>query len=125
MKYTVYHAKEEKIRESLRYGWGGPKLYFPHDYDVVAIVEVNRLEDVFHVTNHIDSDWTDNPEVCVTIGDKFRSTSVGDIVSTRKYNDKGKGRRYWICAPFGWHELREGYMSPIRNVIKKNKEDAK
>ena len=73
MKYEVYHSINPT------FFCDGSRKY-PEDYKKVAIVECNDLEDVFRLTNHIDEDWTTNPEIIETFGDRFRSTSVGDVV---------------------------------------------
>lgn len=69
-----------------------------------ATVEAN-LEDVFRLTNHIDRDWTGNPEIQAE-GKEHRSTSVGDIVVT------DTGDKY-ICQPLGWEKLENA--EPVRN----------
>ena len=59
------------------------------DYELVAIVAVrkdNALDEAFHLTNHIDWSWQQNPEILQWWPDRNsdfrgnRSTSVGDIV---------------------------------------------
>ena len=91
MEYTLYHAKNPT------FGMGDrPK--FPDEYDRVAIVETNSLEDVFRLTNHIESDWTGNPEVIVAISMYPRSTSVGDVVVDE--NDM-----IYYCDHTGWKHI--------------------
>lgn len=90
MKFQVYHAVKPTF--------GMTKPNFPTDYKKIAIVETNDLEDVFRITNHIDEDWRKNPEVLETIGDKFRSTSVGDVV----VDEKGEAH---YCDVIGWNKL--------------------
>lgn len=87
MKYVVYHA--------VRSTFGFTIQKFPEEYRPVAIVDCDNLEDVFRVTNHIEEDWRKNKEVLETIGDRFRSTSTGDVV----VDDKGTP---WYCAMIGW-----------------------
>lgn len=92
MKYEVYHAVKPT------FGMSVPK--FPEEYAKVAIVEAGDLEDVFRLTNHIDEDWMKNPEVLETVGVRFRSTSVGDVVVD---GDK----IVWYCAACGWKKYSE------------------
>lgn len=56
---------------------------FPKDYSLVAQVATENLEEVFQLTNHIDSDWTLNKGVRAISG-SHRSSSVGDIFVTEK-----------------------------------------
>lgn len=90
MKYKIYHAVNPTF--------GMTKQNFPADYKQVAIVETTSLDEAFRITNHIDEDWRKNPEVLETIGDKFRSTSVGDVVVDE--NDNG-----FECVSIGWELL--------------------
>jgi len=53
---------------------------FPRGFIEVAIVKCGDLNDVFQLTNHIDHDWTKNPEVTKVITGGVRSTSVGDVI---------------------------------------------
>lgn len=66
---------------------------------VAEVSGVADIEQVFHGTNHIDRNWTENRGV-LFLGanrDKVRSTSVGDIVVF-----EGKVMH---CAPCGWNEV--------------------
>lgn len=49
-------------------------------FELVAHVESDDLERAFAATNHIDRDWSDNPDVEVKTTGSRRSTSVGDLV---------------------------------------------
>ncbi|OUM04474.1 hypothetical protein [Variovorax sp. JS1663] len=49
-------------------------------FELVAEVEGDDLERAFSATNHIDRDWSDNPDVEVKTTNPRRSTSVGDLV---------------------------------------------
>ena len=91
MRYEVWHSKE--ITSFL-----DPKPTFPEDYNMVAEVECEDEEDVFRATNHIDSDWTKNPEVIVCRKNPCRSTSVGDVIV-----DEDGVALY--CAPCGWEDM--------------------
>lgn len=107
MTMTVYHlniiANEIIVDDLNAKGWDGHELYKMHaditvgmdnqveqalaayqggHYKAVAILgdEQHGLEDAFRLTNHIETAWTENPEVSVLGGHHQRSTSVGDIV---------------------------------------------
>ena len=49
-------------------------------FELVAEVEGDDLERAFSATNHIDRDWSENPDVEVKTAASRRSTSVGDLV---------------------------------------------
>lgn len=56
-------------------------------YTKVAVVNATCVEEVFQLTNHIYSDWTENPEIQeLPAGRAVRSTSVGDVVRDRLAN---------------------------------------
>lgn len=91
MKATVYHAKEIFAANK-----------FPEDYDEVAFVELPdmdidmALEEIFRLTNHIDSNWTTNAGV-IAKSKNLRSTSVGDVVVI--------GNKRFLCEPTDWTKL--------------------
>ena len=49
-------------------------------FELVAEVEGDNLERAFSATNHLDSDWSENPDVEIKTTNPRRSTSVGDLV---------------------------------------------
>lgn len=53
-----------------------------------------QLDKVFELTNHIDHDWTHNPEI-IWHADRVRSTSVGDVILD------SRGARHFIDS-FGF-----------------------
>ncbi len=100
---SVYHAKNPNFDFSIV----RPTPNWPDDFIHVAKVDVKdktrdeALVFVFQLTNHIDSDWTENigvvwvtPEI-----DKVRSTSVGDVV--------GLDGKNYLCEHVGWSEIEE------------------
>jgi hypothetical protein len=95
MKYTVWHAKDEVMGRGLV-----SEPSFPADYNRVAVVECVDVDDVFRATNHIDSNWMENPEVVTRIASEARSTSVGDVVEEFK-----PGGKKFLCANVGWKEV--------------------
>jgi hypothetical protein len=92
MKFKVYQAKE--MPQSFT---PAPETFNKDDFVMVAEVETEDIEGVFRLTNHIDHDWTTNPEVSGVTG-SCRSTSVGDIIE----DEDGK---LMYCASFGWEEI--------------------
>jgi len=94
MLYKVFHANEPTFGMA---GLGDtPK--FPEDYSHVATVDCEGLDHAFEKTNHIDHDWTTNPEVVELKKSRNRSTSVGDILQSEN------GMLHY-CAPVGWDIL--------------------
>ena len=91
--WRVWHNK--KFLEDPIHGKAGK---FPNDFNHVATVFGKRLDNVFEKTNHIDHDWTENPEIMHLLEPKARSTSVGDVITNMAMT---KGFR---CAPVGWTE---------------------
>ena len=70
---------------------------FPEDFQLVAEVATEDLEEVYHLTNHIDTDWTTNAGVTPK-QERVRSTSVGDVVVLQN------GSRH-LCASCGWEAI--------------------
>lgn len=74
----------------------GGKYKGRYEYVEVAAVGTNDLEEAFHLTNHIDEDWTTNFHV-TAIGNRHRSSSTGDIFEK-------DGRKYLVSG-FGFTEV--------------------
>jgi hypothetical protein len=88
MKYKVYHAKNPDFLVEGR--------NFPTDFELVATVDTNSVDEVYRLTNHISTEWWNNSEVtCIK---QSRSTSCGDVVE----DHLGKKFR---CEMVGWKEL--------------------
>lgn len=90
MTYIVYHAKEPTFSDTL-------SEIRMSDFEAVASVDCETLEEVFYLTNHIDKDWWDNPQVSLL--KRSRSTSVGDVVEQVESNKKFR------CQSVGWKEI--------------------
>ena len=88
--WTEYNEEEGSRKDS-----DGPN--FPEDYDVVAAIEADSIDEVFEKTNSIENHWSGNPGV-IPIKKECRSTSLGDIV----VNKAGKK---FLCAYIGWKEI--------------------
>ena len=93
MRFKVYHAKV--MPQSFA---PAPETFNKDDFVMVAEVEAEDIEDVFRITNHIESDWTKNPEVIKRVKAPCRSTSVGDIVEDEDGN-------LMYCAGCGWEDV--------------------
>lgn len=81
-QFRVFHWDAAKLSrdERLALTLDGTVLDFPGDkYIEVATVAVDDLDDAYRATNHIDSDWLQNPEVVDAKTTKARSSSVGDV----------------------------------------------
>lgn len=70
---------------------------FFSDYDLVAVVDSDDLEEAWALTNHIDHDWTDNEKVWA-LTKAVRSSSVGDIFVV-------KGGGFYAVAGVGFKKL--------------------
>jgi len=53
---------------------------FPEGFTHTAQVETDHHGNVFQLTNHIESNWTENPGVTSLVGRHVRSSSVGDVI---------------------------------------------
>ena len=96
---------------------------FPSKFEWVADLNLEGnhnevLEQAFHDTNHIYSDWTENDSVIAVRKTQNldnpnrprwippRSTSVGDVVDVNGY--------FSLCESFGWREFTPEVMRTFR-----------
>lgn len=71
-------------------------------WEYVASGDFDSLEEAFHKSNHIEFEWTDNPEWTVYANKKeTRSTSVGDYMIAKENNVE----KIYIVASFGFEEV--------------------
>jgi hypothetical protein len=104
-KYKVYHYDATRyincfgrwVDSNTESPCKAPAFY---EYSIVAYVEANNIEEVFALTNSIDSYWGENENVDEVGSKRKRSTSVGDIIADEN------GNKY-ICQPLGWSEYGE------------------
>lgn len=90
--FTLYHANSRDTR-----GFCEPSMWKERRDEYIKVARVNcTLSQLFTATNHIDTDWRNNPEVVELFGDRHRSTSVGDVAV-----DETTGQAY-MCASVGW-----------------------
>lgn len=108
---TILHANN--TRDSFFYGMGdiysldhARKAWLDGDYDYVATLNVDDLDDAYLYTQNIDSAWIHNDKIGYLAHDfdnGARSSSVGDIFLVT--NECGKTEA-WIVAgcgfDFGW-----------------------
>lgn len=83
---TVWHAKNPT------FGIGEGTTRFPRDFELVAKVDAETLEEVFAITNQ--DNWWDNDKVIAY--KKTRTTSVGDVVVMNG------GKDVYLCLFTGW-----------------------
>lgn len=86
----VYHAKNPT------FGFGTSPVTWPDDFDLVALVDGDDLDDAFERTNNIDTPWMEN--VGVKVVKPSRSTSAGDVV-VDSHGD------VFVCLPLGWRQV--------------------
>lgn len=75
-QFKVYHAINPTFSGIL----GNRITFNTNNFEHVATVECEDLEQVFALTNHIEQNWTTNKEVIWFKSKRVRSTSVGDVV---------------------------------------------
>ena len=98
--YEVWHVTSE-AHEKSPWGFTNPEkagFVFPDDYERVAIVIAADLGELFYLTNHVDSNWTEGGAVHRLFNKKARSTSVSDVV----IDPDGNRLR---CESVGWKEI--------------------
>ena len=86
-----------------------PEQVARSDYQKVAEVRADDLEEVFTLTNHRSEEpWWQHPDVTpASPNPAYRSTSVGDVIQ--------QGRQVWIVQNVGWGQVwwaREGTSFP-------------
>lgn len=77
---------------------------FPDDFLLVANVDTDNLEDVFRLTNHIDSAWWTNPGVHHLV--ESRSTSTGDVVVQ-------SDGTVFVVRSMGWSKVGQVLDQPL------------
>jgi hypothetical protein len=115
MKSSVWHVKREMFRRWLE---GGVELRFPLDYECVAMVESDDLDEVFQLTNTIDRPWWENEGV--EVRKQTRSTSVGDVVILPD------NQSVCLCLPVGWkvyHGAPQRFPSNLYDLVEKKHGD--
>ena len=73
-KTKVYHAVPFRPWLS-----GDPRAMFPEDYQLVAEVDTNDVDEAYYLTNDVDTKWWINERVTAHVV-PCRSTSVGDVL---------------------------------------------
>lgn len=109
MSIKVYHSKDWALNSELHFVdskdfcekfhpyWVDGYKPMPMNYNVVAVVDTDDLEEAFRLTNSIDCPWQENSGVDSML-ESARSTSVGDVMVDD--NDK-----VWLVAGMGFTEV--------------------
>ena len=87
----VYHLREFEVCI-------GADAEFPQDYDMVAEVQADDLEEGFRLTNTIDSPWWEQDGVQLFVKPPLRSTSAGDVLVLEGVA--------WRCRMAGWARIQ-------------------
>jgi hypothetical protein len=79
--FTVYHVVKPTFREDF-----DPKSEFKPVAIIIrnvdeSVPQATLLDEVFGMTNHVDSDWTKNDNITWVAEGSQRSTSVGDRIT--------------------------------------------
>ena len=91
-KMKIYHAINPT------FGMGGHPEFNEKNYELVAEMQAETLDEAYMLTNHIDTDWTNKRREDFTVHKKeSRSTSVGDVIVK-----DGVAHR---CEMFGWKQI--------------------
>lgn len=105
-RFHVYHldwrdgpARDRMMEYHFRDDSGPEVLQFPRDYNLVAKVECDDIDEAYHLTNHISAPWWANRAVELIGAPNHRSTSVGDVIHDTETDT------YYACAPMGWDEF--------------------
>jgi len=112
---SIWHVNNtpEARERKLAFEFGeGEAPRFPEDYDLVARVDSNDLDEGYRLTNHIAGPWYSNPEVEVL--HRSRSTSMGDVIVV---SAPGIDDREYRVARIGF-ELLIGPRGPHLEVVK-------
>jgi hypothetical protein len=101
-KHTVYHKRRPDFK-GLR---NNNKKINLAEYDKVAVVKAENVEDVFSLTNHVDRPWWTNKNISLI--KQSRSTSVGDIVECEE--------TFFYCDSIGWKEVKPQLKSKDKEI---------
>ncbi len=109
-QYTILMMKREMVRDLPCTNTGNQRVEYitdnAHNYVEVAEVWASDLDDVYRLTQNIDSSWQDNfevdvlPEVQGNVAYK-RSTMIGDVIKSLDYT-------YSAIESVGFIELENG-----------------
>jgi len=114
MKFSIYHAKptfDANGRFSgTTSGFGQNQTTFPDDYEHVADVNVDNLDDAFALTQNYDRPWTDKEGVTAR-RELPRSTSVGDVIVR---HDPEHGAMHALVLPWGFQTFLGNTVPPAR-----------
>ncbi len=88
MEIKVYHAKKGNFFAE----------HIPrNEYELVAKIDAEGLEDTFRLSQNINQRWTNNRQVMFRSSNELRSTSTGDVLEMN-----GK---HFMVLDIGWDEI--------------------
>lgn len=79
-KTKVFHIHHSREINDMMPWTKHPEEIDMDNYDRVAKVRCETLDDAYRLTNHIDRPWWENDLVVKTVEREVRSTSIGDII---------------------------------------------
>jgi hypothetical protein len=113
--YTVHHATNFRSFDP-----PVTRIDFTLAYHKVAEVSASCLDEVFQLTNNIDSSWVENEGVTPfgltplgvagSLARGHRSTSVGDIIETQD-------GRLFVVESLGFRELPDPAVAPAERAL--------
>ena len=102
MVFSIFH----KVNSNFGVDWFDekniPGIINLNDYEKVAEVECDGIEQAYYFTNHIDFEWWEHKNV--VLFKKSRSTSVEDIILEGKFEHLNSYAN--LCVAFGWRKVK-------------------
>ena len=103
--YVLMHPATENSAMVIEFTVNGAKTKYTPVASLYLEIDgqpEDYLEKVYMLTNHIDHDWTKNPEVAAYLDCGLRSSMIGDLVSIPLAD--GKAVNY-IVATIGFEKV--------------------
>ncbi len=98
----VYQAKSFRKASGYQFKQFGLKdmymMLLNDEYEHVANVPGEDLEEAFRLTNSIQKGWYEDKEICIGEKKGYRSTSVGDIMILNN-------KEIYVVGSFGFDEI--------------------
>ena len=76
----MFHPNPELWQQEVLQMAGVTPNNTPRNFRAVALVFASSPEEVYQLTNHIETPWKDHKEVVSLTNNQERSTSVGDVI---------------------------------------------
>lgn len=96
-KYTILQA--------IKGNWSANEITIS-EYNRIADIECDSLDDAYNLSQNIDSSWLDNKEVTAYYSKyteerkEARSTSVGDLIHSEELD------KFYMVEDFGFGEVK-------------------